>query len=80
MSGISVCEAGDIWPTSVSNDLQEQLTKQQQNHAKEAGSKAQLADLDGQIEAAEQRILSAKKSVLENDMTIQKLLRMSVGA
>ena len=80
MSGISVCEAGDIWPTSVSYDLQEQLTRQQQNQASEAGSKAQLADLDGQIEAAEQRILSAKRSVLENDMTIQKLLRMSVGA
>ena len=80
MCGVSVCEAGDIRPISVNIDLQEQLTKQQQNHANEAGSKAQLADLDGQIEAAEQRILSAKRSVLENDMTIQKLLRMSVGA
>lgn len=54
--------------------------KQQQHHAAEAGYKAQLADIDGQIEAAEQRILIAKKNVLQNDMHIQKLLRMSVGA
>lgn len=60
--------------------LQEQLIKQQQNHANETGANAQLADVDSQIEAAEQHILSAKRAVLQNDLTIQKLLRMSVGA
>ena len=60
--------------------LQEQLTKQQQTSASEKGAHAQLADVDSQIEAAEQRILSAKRTVLQNDLTIQRLLRMSVGA
>lgn len=41
---------------------------------------AQLSDLDSQLEAAEQRILTAKRNVLQNDMTIQKLLQTSVAA
>ena len=59
--------------------MQEKLVKHQQSHADAASSKGQLADLDGQLEAAEQRILSLKKTVLQNDMTIEKLLHMSVG-
>lgn len=54
---------------------------QQQQHDKDAASvHARLSDLDNQAEAAEQRILSLKKSLLQNDITIQNLLRMSVGA
>lgn len=60
--------------------LQDKLVKHQQHDSHSVSSHAQLADLDSQAEAAEQRILSLKKSVLQNDMTIQKLLRMSVGA
>ena len=66
--------------TAVIIFLQEQLDQEQQSHANEAGLSAQLADLDSQLEAAEQRILTAKRNVLQNDMTIQKLLRMSVAA
>lgn len=54
--------------------------KHQESQADTAGSHSRLADLDGQLEAAEQRILSLKKTVLQNDMTIHKLLDMSVGA
>lgn len=60
--------------------LQDKLVKHQQHDSNSVSSHAQLSDLDSQAEAAEQRILSLKKSVLQNDMTIQKLLRMSVGA
>lgn len=54
--------------------------KQHASHANETGYRAQLADLDSQIDAAEQRIQTAKRNVLQNDMTILKLLRVSVGA
>lgn len=53
--------------------------KHQESNADTASSQSQLADLDGQLDAAEQRILSLKKTVLQNDMTIHKLLHMSVG-
>lgn len=59
--------------------MQDKLVKQQQGQTDGDGSRMHLADLDGQLEAAEQRILSLKKTVIQNDMTIQKLLRMSVG-
>ena len=59
--------------------MQDKLVKHQESHADAASSQNQLADLDGQLEAAEQRILSLKKTVLQNDMTINKLLHMSVG-
>ncbi|DBA71669.1 TPA: hypothetical protein ACH3X2_001122 [Trebouxia sp. C0005] len=59
---------------------QDKLLKQQQHDKDAANSHARLSDLDNQAEAAEQRILSLKKSLLQNDITIQNLLRMSVGA
>ena len=59
--------------------MQDKLVKDQESHADAASSQKQLTDLDGQIETAEQRILSLKKAVLQNDMTINKLLHMSVG-
>lgn len=59
--------------------LQDKLIKHQESHVDAASSQTQLADLDGQIEAAEQRILSLKKTVLQNDANINKLLHMSVG-
>ena len=71
---------GNSLMTAVIIFLQEQLDKEQQSHANEAGLSAQLADLDSQLEAAEQRILTAKRNVLQNDMTIQKLLQISVAA
>ena len=60
--------------------LQDKLMKHQAHNADLVSSQAQLSDMDSQAEAAEQRILSLKKCLLQNDMTIQKLLRMSVGA
>jgi len=59
---------------------QDKLIQQQQHDQGAANSHARLSDLDNQAEAAEQRILSLKKSLLQNDITIQNLLRMSVGA
>ena len=59
--------------------MQDKLVKQQQGHTDGDTSCMQLADLDAQLAAAEQRILSLKKTVIQNDLTIQKLLRMSVG-
>ncbi len=59
---------------------QDKLIQQQQHDKDAANSHARLSDLDNQAEAAERRILSLKKSLLQNDITIQKLLRMSVGA
>ncbi|KAL0022152.1 hypothetical protein WJX77_000466 [Trebouxia sp. C0004] len=59
---------------------QDKLTHQQQHDKDAANSHALLSDLDNQAEAAEQRILSLKKSLLQHDITIQNLLRMSVGA
>ena len=59
--------------------MQDKLVKHQDSHADTASSRNQLADLDGQLESAEQRILSLKKTVLQNDITINKLLHMSVG-
>lgn len=59
--------------------MQDKLMKHQESHVDAASSQTQLADLDGQIEAAEQRILSLKKTVLQNDANINKLLHMSVG-
>ncbi|KAA6426619.1 MAG: TRAF3-interacting 1 isoform 2 [Trebouxia sp. A1-2] len=55
---------------------QDKLLKQQQHDKDAANSHARLSDLDNQAEAAEQRILSLKKSLLQNDITIQNLLRM----
>lgn len=60
--------------------MQDKLAKQQQSDAEAVGDQAKLADLDSQAEAAEQRVLSLKKTLLQNDVLIQKLLRMSVGA
>ena len=59
--------------------LQDKLAKQQlaDDVAEHQGK---LSDLDSQAEAAEQRILSLKKTVLQNDIMIKKLIRMSVGA
>lgn len=59
--------------------MQDKLVKDQESHEDAASSQNRLADLDGQLETAEQRILSLKKTVLQNDMTINKLLHMSVG-
>lgn len=59
--------------------MQDKLIKHQESHVDAASSQIQVADLDGQIEAAEQRILSLKKTVLQNDANINKLLHMSVG-
>jgi len=59
---------------------QDKLIQQQQHDKDAANSHARLSDLDNQAEAAEQRILSLKKSLLQHDITIQNLLRMSVGA
>lgn len=59
--------------------MQDKLMKHQESHVDAASSQTQLADLDGQIEATEQRILSLKKTVLQNDANINKLLHMSVG-
>ncbi len=60
--------------------LQDKLMKHEQHDADAINSHARLSDLDSQAEAAEQRILSLKKTLLQNDMTIQNLLRISVGA
>ena len=59
--------------------LQDKLAKQQlaDDVAEHQGK---LSDLDSQAEAAEQRILSLKKTVLQNDIMIKRLIRMSVGA
>ena len=59
--------------------MQDKLVKHQESRADTASSQTQLADLDGQLDAAEQRILSLKKTVLQNDATIHKLIHMSVG-
>ena len=60
--------------------MQDKLAKQQQADADMTGNLGKLSDLESQEEAAEQRILSLKKTVLQNDLLIQKLLRLSVGA
>ena len=60
--------------------MQDKLLKHQESHSDTAGSQTWLGDLDAQLEAAEQRILSLKKAVLQHDTTIHKLLHMSVGA
>lgn len=59
--------------------MQDKLVKHEQSQADAAGSHSQRADLDGQLEAAQQRILFLKKTILQNDITVQQLLRMSVG-
>ncbi|KAL3139161.1 hypothetical protein ABBQ32_005942 [Trebouxia sp. C0010 RCD-2024] len=59
--------------------FQDKLVKHQESNADTASSQSQLADLDGQLDAAAQRILSLKRTVLQDDMTIHKLLHMSVG-
>ena len=59
--------------------LQDKLMKHQQE-ADFVTSQARLSELDNQAQATEKRILILKRSLLQNDKTIQNLLLMSVGA
>ena len=74
LSMINACKS---W---LNDFMQDKLAKQQQADADMTGYLGKLSDLESQEEAAEQRILSLKKTVLQNDILIQKLLRLSVGA
>ena len=79
--GKQACWSADTQAVSVcvACCLQDTLAKQQ-SADDNAQHQGKLSDLDSQAEAAEQRILSLKKTILQNDTMIQRLIRMSVGA
>lgn len=58
---------------------QDELSRETRMQGEQANIDAQLADMDGQIKQARDRIIGIKGQILRNDDTIGKLLAMATG-